>query len=160
MARNSRTAATADAAATGEDGIGTPPRRDIRLLRRLWVFMGPYKLQIAGALVALTIAASTVLALGLGLRRLVDDGFARSDPSLLDDALIVLGIVIVVLAAATYARFFIVSWVGERVVADIRRAVFSRVLEMSPGYFETTRVGEVMSRLTTDTTLLQSIVGT
>jgi ATP-binding cassette subfamily B protein len=100
-----------------------------------------------------------VLALGLGLRRLVDQGFANADAGLLDDALLVLLGVIVVLAAATYARFFIVSWVGERVVADLRKAVFGRVLAMSPAYFETTRVGEVMSRLTTDTTLLQTVVG-
>ena len=159
MARFSRSPDNADEAADG-DAIGPPPRRDIRLLRRLWVFMRPYRLAIAGALVALTVAAATVLTLGLGLRRLVDEGFARGDGALLDQALGALGIVIVVLAASTYARFYIVTWVGERVVADIRKAVFTRVLAMSPGYFETTRVGEVMSRLTTDTTLLQSIVGT
>jgi ATP-binding cassette subfamily B protein len=161
MARFSRSSGVDDAAADADnDGIGPPPRRDIRLLRRLWTFMRPYRLAIAGALVALTVAAATVLTLGLGLRRLVDEGFARADGALLDQALFALLIVIVVLAASTYARFFIVSWVGERVVADIRKAVFARVLAMSPGYFETTRVGEVMSRLTTDTTLLQAIVGT
>ncbi len=143
-----------------DDDIGPPPKRDIGMLRRLGVFLWPYRLQVAGALVALSVAAATVLGLGLGLRRLVDEGFARADTSLLDDALLVLLGVIVILAAATYARFFLVSWVGERVVADIRKAVFGRVLAMSPGYFETTRVGEVMSRLTTDTTLLQTVVGT
>jgi ATP-binding cassette subfamily B protein len=161
MARFSRTADTeAPTNGNADTGIGPPARRDIRLLRRLWRFMRPYRLAIAGALVALTVAAATVLTLGLGLRRLVDEGFARSDAALLDNALIALLVVIIVLAAATYARFYIVSWVGERVVADIRKAVFGRVLAMSPGYFETTRVGEVMTRLTTDTTLLQAIVGT
>ena len=161
MARSSRSSSYDDPPGGSADtGIGPPPRRDIRLLRRLWRFMRPYRLAIVGALVALTVAAATVLTLGLGLRRLVDEGFARSDATLLDNSLLALLVVIIVLAAATYARFYIVSWVGERVVADIRKAVFGRVLAMSPGYFETTRVGEVMTRLTTDTTLLQAIVGT
>jgi ATP-binding cassette subfamily B protein len=140
--------------------IGTPPRRDIRLLRRLGVFLRPYRGQILAALVALTVAAGTVLAVGWGIRLLVDNGFAAGNTELLNDALLVLLVFIIFLAGATYARFFLVSWIGERVVADIRKAVFDHVLTLSPGFYETTRVAEVMSRLTTDTTLLQTVVGT
>ena len=139
--------------------IGAPPRRDIRLLRRLGVFMWPYRGAIAGALVALSVAAATVLAVGEGIRRLVDDGFAAGNTELLNDALLVLLVFTIFLACATYARFFLVSWIGERIVADIRKAVFDHVLSLSPGFYETTRVGEVMSRLTADTTLLQTVVG-
>ena len=139
--------------------IGAPPRRDIRLLRRLGRFLWPYRGHVVGALVALTVAAATVLAVGEGIRRLVDDGFAAGNAELLNDALLVLLVFIIFLACATYARFFIVSWIGERVVADMRKAVFDHVLSLSPGFYETTRVGEVMSRLTADTTLLQTVVG-
>lgn len=139
--------------------IGAPPRRDIRILRRLGRFVRPYRGQVLAALVALTVAAGTVLAVGLGIRLLVDNGFAAGNTELLNDALLFLLVFIILLAGATYARFFLVSWIGERVVADIRKAVFDHVLTLSPGFYETTRVAEVMSRLTADTTLLQTVVG-
>jgi ATP-binding cassette subfamily B protein len=135
------------------------PRAEIGALRGLLPYLAPYKAAIAGALVALTVAASAVLVMGVGLRTLVDQGFRGGDTSLLDNALIGLLVVISALTAATYARFFLVSWIGERVVADIRRNVFNHVLGLSPGFFEITRVGEVLSRLTADATLLQSVVG-
>ena len=100
-----------------------------------------------------------MLALGQGLRALVDRGFNSGNEEMLDTALLVLLLVIVVLAAATYTRFYLVSWLGERVVTDIRRAVFDHVVKLSPGFFEVTRTGEVLSRLTTDTTLLQVVIG-
>ena len=90
----------------------------------------------------------------------IDEGFASGNAALLDQAVIVLMGVVVLLAAASYARFFLVSWIGERVVADIRKAVFDHIVTLSPAYFEVTRSGEVLSRLTTDTTLLQMVVGT
>ncbi len=119
----------------------------------------PYWQRIVGASIALLVAAATILALGQGLRRLVDDGFRSGDASLLDRAVFILFGVILVLAASTYCRFYLVSWIGERVVADLRRAVFDRVIGLSPGYFETRRTGEILSRLTTDTTLLQTVIG-
>lgn len=137
-----------------------PPARDRRQFRRLWGFLVPYRWRIAAAATALVVAAGTVLALGQGLRLLVDRGFAEGDAALLDGALLLLMGVIAVMAVATYTRFYLVSWLGERVVADIRKAVYDRVLSLSPGFFEVTRVGEVMSRLTTDTTLLQTVIGT
>ncbi len=122
-------------------------------------FVRPYRLQVAGAAVALIVAAVTVLAMGNGLRLLVDKGFSAGDPALLDRAVIVLMGVVVLLAGSSYARFFLVSWIGERVVADIRKAVFNHVISLSPGFFETTRTGELLSRLATDTTLVQTVVG-
>ena len=135
------------------------PSKDIGQLRHILRFVAPYRWQVAGALVALTVAAGTVLVMGVGLRRLVDGGFAEGNPALLDQSLFALLGIIIVLAAATYSRFFLVTWLGERVVADIRKAVFGHVVELDPGYFETTRTGEVLTRITTDTTLLQTVIG-
>jgi ATP-binding cassette subfamily B protein len=115
---------------------------------------------MAGAALSLLAAAGTTLALGRGLQLLIDQGFAEGDAALLDQAVLALFGVVVILAAAAYARFYTVTWLGERVVADVRRDVFQHVIGLSPGFFETTRTGEVLSRLTTDTTLLQVVVGT
>ncbi|UCH75640.1 MAG: ATP-binding cassette domain-containing protein [Rhodospirillales bacterium] len=132
---------------------------DLRALATLLRYVRPYRRAALGAAVALVVAAGTVLALGQGLRALVDQGFSSGDAGLLDTALLVLLVVILLLAASTYSRFYLVSWIGERVVADLRRAVFDHVVELSPGFFEMTRTGEVLSRLTTDTTLLQMVIG-
>ena len=144
-----------------EEGDETlPPKRKIGELRRLGRFLNPYSFYVVGALLALTVAAGTVLTIGQGVRRLVDDGFAAGNIELLNQSLVALLVIVVVLAGATYARFFFVSWLGERVVADIRKAVFEHTLRLDPTFYETMRVGEVMSRLTADTTLIQSVVGT
>ena len=132
---------------------------NIKVLTAIWPYLRPYLAAVLGAGVALIVAASTVLALGQGLRFMVDRGFGDGGGGVLDLALGVLLGVVVVLAMATYARFYIVSWIGERVVSDIRQAVFDHVLKLSPGFFEITRTGEVLSRLTTDTTLLQVVIG-
>ena len=137
-----------------------PGSRNLAQLRALWPFVRPYGWPIGGAAVALVIAAATVLAMGFGLRKLIDEGFSSGNVALLDQAVLVLFAVVIVLAAASYARFYLVSWIGERVVADIRRAVFDRVVALSPAYYEVTRIGEIMSRLTTDTSVLQMVVGT
>ncbi|WP_035725876.1 ABC transporter transmembrane domain-containing protein [Fodinicurvata fenggangensis] len=137
-----------------------PKSRDINILGYLWRFVRPYRLQVAGAMVALTVAAATLLTFGFGIRQLVDRGFTAGDAALLDRALLVLALAIVILSISSFARYFLVSWIGERVIADIRKAVFNHVVSLSPAYFETTRTGEILSRLTTDTTLLQTVVGT
>ncbi len=136
-----------------------PANRDIRQLARILGFLAPYRRQVAIALVALVVAAGCVLVLGQGLRRVIDRGFSGADAALLDSALIALLAVIVVMAIATYTRFYYVSWIGERVTADIRRAVFGHLLDLSPGFFEVTRTGEVISRLTNDTSLLEVVIG-
>jgi len=136
-----------------------PANNDIRQLARILGFLAPYRRQVAIAMVALVVAAGCVLVLGQGLRRVIDRGFSSGDAALLDAALIALLGVIVVMAIATYTRFYFVSWIGERVSADIRRAVFGHLLDLSPGFFEVTRTGEVISRLTNDTSLLEVVIG-
>ncbi|MET1028540.1 MAG: ABC transporter transmembrane domain-containing protein [Dongiaceae bacterium] len=139
--------------------IDRPKSRNLRQLSHLLRFTLPYRWQMAGATVALMVTAGTMLGLGQGLRRLIDRGFGAGDRGLLEHSVLVLFGVAVLLAAGTYARFYLVSWVGERVVVDIRRAMFNHLLTLDPGFFETTRTGEVLSRMTTDTTLLQAVVG-
>ncbi|MBP2293591.1 ATP-binding cassette subfamily B protein [Azospirillum rugosum] len=146
-------------AASNETASNDTRRRDLTPLRRLMPFLWPYKAQILGAMLALVVAAGTVLGMGQGMRVLVDQGFAAGDSSLLDRALLVLLAVIVLMAASTFGRFYLVSWIGERVVADIRRAVYDHVLRLSPGFFETNKTSEILSRLTTDTEVLQVVVG-
>ncbi len=133
--------------------------RNYRQLLTLFRFAIPYRWQMAGATLALLIAAGTTLAMGRGLQLLIDQGFSTGDAGLLDRAVLILFGVSVLLAFGTFSRFYLVSWVGERVVADIRKAVFDHIIGLSPGFFEITRTGEVVSRLTTDTTLLQVVVG-
>jgi len=135
-----------------------PPRAEISRIRPLLRFLAPYKGKIAGAVAALVISSLAMLAFGLGLRWLVDSGFARGASSL-DWALLGLLAIVAVLSIATYFRAYLVNWIGERVSADIQRAVFANVLRLDPAYFETTPTGEVVSRLTNDTTLLQTILG-
>mgnify|MGYP003386686810 CR=1 FL=1 len=141
------------------DEKNAPPKRDLRPLRMVVPYLKPYRWQIAGALLALIVAATTVLAIGAGLRLVVDQGFVTANPAMLDHSLALLFAVIVILAIATYSRFSLVSWLGERVVADLRQAVYNHLLRLSPGYFETARSGDIISRLTTDTSILQMVIG-
>src|SRR3954465_11634102 len=136
-----------------------PMSRDFGRLMDILKFVGPYRLQAVGATFALLVAAGTVLALGPGLKFLIDQGFGEGDPTVLNKAVLALFVVAVLLASGTAARFYLVSWIGERVVADMRRAVFDHIIGLSPGFFEVTRTGEVVSRLTTDTTLIQQVIG-
>ena len=136
-----------------------PGSRDFSQFKRLARFLVPYRLRIAGAVIALLIAAACVLALGQGLRYVIDAGFAAASPQVLDRALAAVIGLATLLALATYARFYLMLSTGEHIIADIRRAVFDHLLRFSPGYFETVRTGEVISRLTNDTTLLQAVVG-
>ncbi len=136
-----------------------PRRGDWRQFARLARFMLPYRARIAGALLALGVAAGCVLALGQGLKHVVDNGFGSGDPRLLNEALGAMIAVAAVLAVATYFRFFLMMTTGERVITDLRRAVFDHILGLEPGFFEATRTGEVISRLSTDSTLLQQVIG-
>jgi ATP-binding cassette subfamily B protein len=122
-------------------------------------FLAPYKLRIAAAVVALLVAAGCVLALGQGVKVVVDKGFGSGQPHLLDQAVLALIALATVLAAATWCRFYLMMSTGERVVTDLRRAVFDHLLGLEPAFFERTRTGEVISRLTNDATLLQQVIG-
>jgi ATP-binding cassette subfamily B protein len=128
-------------------------------LARLSRFLLPYRARIAGAMVALLFAAACVLALGQGVKHVVDSGFGSGDPRLLDQALGALIAIAATLAVATWFRFFLMMTTGERVVTDLRRAVFDHILGLEPAFFEATRTGEVISRLTNDATLLQQVIG-
>ena len=136
-----------------------PKSKDIRQLARISGFLRPYGRQAVYAAVALVVASVSMLAVGQGLKTVVDQGFSADNAATLDQALIILLGIVVVMAAATFTRFYWVSWIGERVTADIRRAVFGHVLTLSPGFFEVTRTGEVISRLTSDTTMLETAIG-
>jgi ATP-binding cassette subfamily B protein len=107
---------------------------------------------------ALIVAAGAVLTFGVGLRYLIDGGFGAGRVEALDHALKASLIVVVVLAGATFARSYLVTWLGERVVTDLRTRVYDRVIGLSPGFFETTRIGEVLSRLTSDTAVVQGVI--
>jgi len=139
---------------------GTGTTRGWRHLAALTRYVAPYRLRLAGFLVALVVAAGCFLVLGQGLRQVVDAGIVSGDPKALDRALALLLAVTVVMAVATYVRFYLISWLGERVVTDLRRDVFSRLLALSPGWFEQARTGEMISRLTADSALLEQVVGT
>jgi ATP-binding cassette subfamily B protein len=133
--------------------------RSLAPLRALWPFLKPYRAQMLGAALCLIVAAVTVLALGQGLKALIDRGFGTGEAALLDRAVLLLLLVVLILAASTYGRYYLVTWLGERVVADLRRAVYDRVVVLEPGWFEEARTAEVISRLTADTTVLQALVG-
>jgi ATP-binding cassette, subfamily B, bacterial len=128
-------------------------------LARLARFLAPYRWRVAGALGALAVAAACVLALGQGVKYVVDAGFGSGQPRLLDEALAVAVAVAVTLAVATFFRFYLMMSTGERVVTDLRRAVFDHLLALSPGFFETARTGELVSRLASDTTVVQQVIG-
>ncbi len=143
-------------------------RSALGVLRALLPFLAPYKARFAIAGVALLIAAAAALAVPLAFRQLVDMGFSGGAAPLVGAAgeaqvnrsFLGLFLVAVVLAVGTAVRFYFVSWLGERVTADLRNAIYRHVLRQDPGFFETLKSGEVLSRLTTDTTLIQTLVGT
>jgi ATP-binding cassette subfamily B protein len=114
---------------------------------------------VAGALLALVITAGITLGLGQGLRILVDQGLATQSPENLAKAIGLFFILVLGLAFGSFARFYLVSWIGERVVADIRKKVFNHLIDLHPGFFEQNRALEIQSRFTADTTVLQSVIG-
>lgn len=136
-----------------------PPRRDPGNVRFLFRFLRPYRGAMVGSVVALCVSAAAVLALGQGLRVLIDDGLGGAEAGRLHEALIYMAGMVLLLAAGTFARFYLVARLGERVVADIRRAAFHRLVRQSPAFFETNKVGELLSRITADTSLLQTVIG-
>ena len=148
---------TPDAHATEPAPKGIERLRALTILLR---FAAPYRQRMVYFGLAMMVSAGCFLVIGQGLKQVVDRGFSGGDPAALNHGLFFLLGVIVVMATATWARFYLISWLGERVIADIRRKVFSHLLTLSPAWFEQTRTGEMISRLTTDTALLEQIVGT
>ena len=128
-------------------------------LRQMLAFLWPHKSRLIAAGVALIFTAGANLTLGYGVRILIDEGFSGADASGLYQAVSFILFVGIAIAIGSMTRFYLVSWLGERVSADLRSAVFNNLVHLQPSYFETNHSGEIMSRLTTDTTLLQTLIG-
>ncbi|MEZ8715515.1 ABC transporter ATP-binding protein/permease [Vibrio splendidus] len=136
-----------------------PEKKSLSILFELSKFIQPYKGRVIAALIALIFTASLTLSVGHGIRLLIDQGFSQQSLSDLGSAIQFIMVVVVLISIGTFFRFYLVSSVGERVSADIRLSVFNHVVTLHPSYFETNGSGDIMSRITTDTTLLQSIIG-
>ncbi|WP_252724299.1 ABC transporter transmembrane domain-containing protein [Vibrio hepatarius] len=134
-------------------------RRSINVLGELIEFIRPYRWKIFAALFALVLTACLTLSVGQGLRLLIDQGFKQQSGEALNRAIGFILFITLMIAIGTFFRFYLVSSVGERVSADIRLAVFNHVITLHPSYFETNGSGDIMARITADTTLLQSIIG-
>lgn len=128
-------------------------------LRLLGPYLKPYRGRVGLALFSLLIAAGTVLAFGACLRALIDRGFAQGRPDVLNYALASLLVVALVLAIASGARFYLVSWLGERVVGNLRKDLYEHVLRLGPAWFEVKRSGDVMSRISADAQLIEQVIG-
>ena len=135
-----------------------PPKK-LSSLFHLLSYLKPYKWRWITAMAALLFTASLTLLMGQGVKLLIDSGFGEGSLALLNQAVLVLLALAFLMSLGTFTRFYLVSWLGERVSADIRTAVFNHIVNLHPSYFETNRSGEITSRLTTDTTLLQTIIG-
>lgn len=141
---------------TGETGAAK--KRSIGGLRGLVPFLRPYRTMVWGALAALTVTAMLSLAMPLAVRRVID-GFSNESLNLVDSYFAAAIGIAALLAMGTATRFYLVTRLGERVIADIRRAIYDKVIGLSPGFYERLMTGEVLSRLTTDTTLVLSVIG-
>jgi ATP-binding cassette subfamily B protein len=138
---------------------GRAKSRSLSPLRALLPFLRPFRLRIAVAAIALLISSAATLSIPAALRALIDKGFSAAQIALIAHYFLLFVVAAAVLGISTAVRFYFVTWLGERVIADIRKAVFSNVLGLTPEFFEVTRTGEVLSRLTADTTLIQTVVG-
>ena len=127
------------------------------VLSQLLRFVRPYRWRVAGATLALMFTAGVTLSIGQGIRMLVDGGFSSADN--LQNSLELFGGLVFLLGIGTYVRYYLVSWIGERVCADLRTAVFDHVVGLHPGFFEATVSSDIQSTITTDTTLLQTVIG-
>ena len=136
-----------------------PRGKSLKPLRTLIPFIRPYRRTLAAALTALLIASGAMLALPIALRYLIDNGFIAQDIGTVNRYFGWFLAAALLFSAFAALRYYLVTWLGERVVADLRNAVYQRVIGMDPAFFEVTKTGEVLSRLTTDTTLVQSISG-
>ncbi|MDB2414546.1 ABC transporter transmembrane domain-containing protein [Rickettsiales bacterium] len=134
-------------------------KADIANLKALRSYLAPHKLYIFGAVFALLITSGSVLGIGKGLGYLIDNGLHGGNSSMLNHALITLLAITMLLAIGTFARYYLVTITGEKVVAHIRRDIYNHIISLSPEFFEKTKTGELLSRITTDTTLLQVVIG-
>jgi ATP-binding cassette, subfamily B, bacterial len=136
-----------------------PKGRSLKPLRLLWPYLRPYRVTLVLALCALLIASGAMLVLPIAFRDVIDQGMALRDRATVDKYFAAFLAAAAVFGLFAALRFYLVTWLGERVVANLRSDIYRRVVRMDPTFFEVTRTGEVLSRLTTDTTLVQSIAG-
>jgi len=136
-----------------------PKGRSLQPLRALLPYLTPYRGVLVLALCALLVASGAMLALPIALRQLIDQGMTAGSPDTINRYFVAFAVAAAVFGTFAALRFYLVTWLGERVVADLREAVYRSVIRMDPTFFEVTRTGEVLSRLTADTTLVQSIAG-
>jgi len=136
-----------------------PPRRKLRPLLALLPYVARYRLQAIAALLALLAAAVATLVVPIAVRRMIDLGFSHESVTLIDNYFSVMIAIVAVLALASAARFYLVTTLGERIVADLREEVFGHLVSLSPGYFDAAKTGELTSRLTADTTQIKAAVG-
>lgn len=136
-----------------------PLQSNFTLFKKIWPFVKPYKWAMIGAFFALTTAAVSVLAIGLALRHFIDNDLQQTDAdTMIDSAYLWVGIIFV-LAISSYMRVTFISWLSEHVIADIRKQAFAKLLKTKPAFYEKTPISEILSRLTTDATILQTIIG-
>ncbi len=129
------------------------------MLTWLWQYVKPYRARLTLAIVALIATSALTLSIGQGIRLMVDEGFGAKSFEGLAQALSLFSVIVVALATGAYFRFYMVSWIGERVVADIRIRLYEHLVSLPPSFFEDNLAGEIQSRVTTDTTLLQTVIG-
>ena len=142
-----------------DDGLNREVSRNLVNLRPALRFLRPYLGQVAIASVALVVTAGVTLSIGQGLRLVIDQGLKGGSGELLEQSILVFSVLVLALTVGTFVRFYFVSWIGERVSADIRLAVFRRLIRLHPAFFEKNQPTEIQSRITTDTTLLQTVIG-
>lgn len=154
-------AQTESALANGNDNLTGENRRqrNLRPLARLWPYLARYKPQLVAAICFLLLAAGTTLTLPVAVRNMIDQGFIGNNTSFIGNYFSALVVVAALLAFASACRYYFVIWLGERVISDVRKDVFSHVATLSPSFYDKARSGEIVSRLTADTTQIKSAVG-
>src|SRR5205807_2194864 len=137
-----------------------PKSSNLKPLARLLPFLTRYRGRVLMAFLALIVAAGATLSVPVAVRRVIDHGFTVANPGLVDQYFAMMVVIVAVLAAASALRFYLVTWLGERVVADTRDTLFGHLLDLSPAFYEVQRTGEVVSRLTADTTQIKAAFST
>ncbi|MGB8315279.1 MAG: ABC transporter transmembrane domain-containing protein, partial [Aestuariivirga sp.] len=139
-----------------ENSQKDPGRKSLKPLARLTPFLTRYKPQIAMALIALALASGSTLIVPIAVRRIIDFGFTAANATLVNQYFGGMIAVVLLLAVSSAVRFYFVMWLGEKIVADVRDALFEHLLKLSPAFYEFQKTGEVVSRLTADTTQIKS----
>lgn len=141
------------------EGFDRRPSRNLKSLTQAFQYVKPYWPVVVGATLALIVTAGVTLSIGQGLRLLIDRGFAAGSDLILEQSIGIFALLVIVLTAGTFARFYLVSWLGERVSADIRKDVFDHIVGLDPAFFDVNHASEIQTRVTTDTTLVQTVIG-